>query len=385
MIYPSKPSIGKEELDQVQKVFDSNWLGMGDFVSKFETEIEKYIGNGIAIAVNSGTSALHLALETIGIEKGDEVIVPSLTFCASVQVVTALGAIPIFCEVNLNDLNVDIEDIKSKISSKTKAIIPVHYCGIASDMDSLIEIKNDLGIHIIEDAAHAFGSLYNGKKIGSFGDICCFSFDPIKNITCGEGGAIIVNDEELAGLIRKKRVLGIDKDGWQRYTENGLGYYDVSTQGFRYHMSNINAAIGLAQLTKIDSFYRKKTSIVQLYNLRLSKIKYISILDWNLSETFPFAYVIRVTNGHRDYLAKHLLDNNIQTAINYIPNHLQSFFKTNDKLPITEQIFSEIITLPLYNNLITSEVEYVIECIERYFNELSSKDSFSFEKEVFNV
>lgn len=384
-LYPSKPSIGIDELKQVQEVFDSNWLGMGDFVSKFEAEVEKYIGNGIAIAVNSGTSALHLALETIGIGINDEVIVPSLTFCSSVQVITALGAIPIFCEVNPNNLNVDIEDIKSKISSKTKAIIPVHYCGIASDMDSLMEIKNDFGIHIIEDAAHAFGSLHNGKKIGSFGDICCFSFDPIKNITCGEGGAIIVHDIELANLIRKKRVLGIDKDGWQRHTENKQGYYDISTQGFRYHMSNINAAIGLAQLAKIDSFYKKKTSIVQLYNLRLSKIKYISLLDWNLSETFPFAYVVKVTNDHRNSLANYLLENNIQTGLNYIPNHLQSFFKTNDKLPITEQIFSEIITLPLYNDLTTSDVEYVIECIEGYFNLPNSKDSFHFEKEVSNV
>jgi len=384
-LYPSKPSVGIDELKQVQKVFDSNWLGMGEVVRKFEIEVENYLEKGIVIAVNSGTSALHLALESIGICADDEVIVPSLTFCASVQVITALGAKPIFCEVNSNNLNVNIEDIKSKISLKTKAIIPVHYCGIASEMDSLLEIKKEFGIHIIEDAAHAFGSKYNGKKIGSFGDICCFSFDPIKNITCGEGGAIVVHDEKLAGLMRKKRVLGIDRDGWQRHTDNKEEYYDVSTQGFRYHMSNINAAIGLAQLEKVESFYKKKTSLVKYYNLRLSKIENIKLLDWNLSETFPFAYVVKVTNGYRDYMVKHLLKNNIRAGLNYIPNHLQSYFKTNVKLPITEQIFDEIITLPFYNDLTIDEVKYVIECIEGYFDVKNSKNLPSFKKKVYNV
>ncbi|MDN5201203.1 DegT/DnrJ/EryC1/StrS family aminotransferase [Fulvivirgaceae bacterium BMA10] len=384
-LYTSKPSVGMEELKRVQKVFDSNWLGMGDVVRKFEIEVENFLGNGIVIAVNSGTSALHLALESIGIRAGDEVIAPSLTFCASIQVITALGAKPIFCEVNSNNLSVNIEDIKSKINSRTKAIIPVHYCGIACEMDSLIEIKNEFDIHIIEDAAHAFGSKYNGKKIGSFGDICCFSFDPIKNITCGEGGAIVVHDKKLADLIRKKRVLGIDKDGWQRHTENKQGYYDVSTQGFRYHMSNINAAIGLAQLERVESFYKKKIDLVQHYNLRLTKIEYMELLDWNLSETFPFAYVVKVTKGHRDHLMKHLLKNNVQSGLNYIPNHLQSYFKTNVTLPLTEQIFDELITLPLYNDLTINEVEYVIECIESYFNSRTRRASTSFKEEVSNV
>jgi dTDP-4-amino-4,6-dideoxygalactose transaminase len=384
-LYPSKPSVGIDELKQVQMVFDSNWLGMGEVVRKFEIKVKDYLGRGIVIAVNSGTSALHLALESIGICAGDEVIVPSLTFCASVQVITALGAKPVFCDINSNNLTVNIEDIKYKISSKTKAIIAVHYCGIASEMDSLMEIKNKFGIHIIEDAAHAFGSKYKGKKIGSFGDICCFSFDPIKNITCGEGGAIVVHDEELADLIRKKRVLGIDKDGWQRHTENKKVYYDVSTQGFRYHMSNINAAIGLAQLEKVESFYRKKIDLVQHYNLRLTEIENIKLLDWNLSETFPFAYVVKVKNGHRDYLVKHLFKNNIQTGLNYIPNHLHSYFKTNVELPVTEQIFDEIITLPLYNDLTVDEDEYVIKCIEGYFDDNNPKDSPNVKEEESNV
>ena len=380
-IYPSKPSVGIEEINMIQDVFESNWLGMGSSVNEFESEIEKYIGNGIVIAVNSGTSALHLALESLGIGRGDEVIVPSLTFCASVQVITALGATPVFCDVKSSDLCIDINDVKLKITSRTKVIVPVHYCGIVSDMDLLLEIKHKHGIRIIEDAAHAFGSSYKGKQVGSFGDICCFSFDPIKNITCGEGGAIIVHDENHANLIRKKRMLGIDKDGWLRHTTNTTQKdYDVVMQGYRYHMSDINAAIGIAQLAKIDSFRKKKSNLVQLYNMRLSKIKQITILEWNLPETFPFAYVIKVVTNYRNSLVKYLFDRNIQTGLNYIPNHLQSFFKTEIKLPATEKAFNEIITLPLYYDLSNDEVDYIINCIKDYFKEQETQNSYNFEK-----
>jgi perosamine synthetase len=384
-LYPSKPSLDREELEQIQKVFDSNWLGMGTFVLEFESEIEKYIGKGIAIAVNSGTSALHLALESIGVGKGDEVIVPSLTFCASVQIITALGAKPVFCDVLLNDLCIDVKDVASKITPKTKAIIPVHYCGICCDMDALMALKNEHGIRIVEDAAHAFGSFYKGKRIGSFGDICCFSFDPIKNITCGEGGAIIVHDENHADLIRKKRMLGIDKDGWLRHTDKSNPKdYDVVTQGYRYHMSNINAAIGLTQMKKIYDFRQKKIELVKRYNQRLSKIKTISILSWNLPESFPFAYVIKVHENHRDKLKVYLKRYGIHTGLNYIPNHMQSFFQETVRLPITEQLYQEIITLPLYYDLEFKDVESIVKCIEDYFSQQDSFEPILLGKEVHN-
>lgn len=367
MIPVSKPSIGKEELELISEVFSSNWLGQGSYVLEFEDQLKKFIGAKNVIAVNSGTSALHLALEASGISSGDEVIVPSLTFCASVQVITALGAQPVFCEVLTNSLCIDPDDIKRKISSKTKAIMPVHFCGIATQMDKIIEIAETNNIVVIEDAAHAFGSSLNDTMIGSFGHITCFSFDPIKNITCGEGGAITTNNDTLAKLIRKKRILGIDYDSWYRREHNLQRFYEVTTQGFRYHMSNINAAIGLAQLKKIDSFRTSKTNIVKKYNDAFINIKGIITLRWNLEESFPFAYILRILDGKRDNLIKFLEYKGVDTGINYIPNHLHPFFYTGQQLPVTEQLHKEIITLPLFTDMKEYELEHVINSVRSFF------------------
>jgi len=189
MLPVSRPSIGHEELKEVEKVFSTGWLGLGSTVFEFEEQLRDYLEAKHVIAVNTGSTAMHIALDAFGIKEGDEVIVPSLTFCASVQVITDLGARPVFCEINPDNLNMDISDVRKRITRRTKAIMPVHYCGQPCDMDALMEISRKQNIIIIEDAAHAFGSSYKGKKIGSFGDATCFSFDPIKNLTCGEGGA----------------------------------------------------------------------------------------------------------------------------------------------------------------------------------------------------
>src|SRR3989339_538560 len=252
MLPVSRPSTGKEELDAIEKVMKTGWLGLGSVVFDFENLLKEYLGVKNIIAVNTGTSAIHIALDAFGIKAGDEVVVPSMTFAATVQAILVTGATPVFCEVKADTLNLDIEDVKKRITSKTKAIIPVHYCGQACDMDALLAIAEPKGIKVIEDAAHAFGSGYKGKKIGSFGHAACFSFDPIKNLTCGEGGAVALNDDELAEKIRRKRILGIDKDTWHRYRNERTWFYEVTDTGFRYHMSNINAAIGIEQFKKFD-------------------------------------------------------------------------------------------------------------------------------------
>lgn len=363
MIKVSKPLIGIEEIEEIRKVFDSNWLGLGSTVFEFEEAIKEFLGAKNIIAVNTGTSALHITLDSFGIKKDDEVIVPSLTYCATIQAITALQAIPIFCDINQNTLNIDTDDVKKKITPKTKAIIPIHYCGSSCDMETLLSFN----ISVIEDAAHAFGSSYNGKKLGSFGDATCFSFDPIKTLTCGEGGAISISDDEIADNIRRKRILGIDKDTWNRYKNKRNWYYEVVSQGYRYHMSNINAAIGLAQLKKFNMFSEFRKEIVDKYNKGFKNIDSVKILDWNLNETVPFIYILRVIK--RDTLINFLNDRGIETGIHYIPNHLQPFFKQyKTSLPVTEKLYGEIITLPLYVGLELSKVDYIINSVREFYN-----------------
>ncbi|MDD1676828.1 MAG: DegT/DnrJ/EryC1/StrS aminotransferase family protein, partial [Methanomicrobiales archaeon] len=250
MIPVSRPMLGDVELAAVREVFDSCWLGMGAQVLAFETELAHFLEAKNVVCTNTGTTALHLALDALGIGKGDEVVVPSLTFVATIQAITATGATPVFCDVNASDLNMDVDDAAARITSRTKVILPVHYRGFPCDLAAIYDLACDRDLFVVEDAAHAFGSSYKGKKIGSFQSIACFSFDPIKNITCGEGGAIAFEDPEILPVLQQKRILGIDKDTWSRYRNERSWFYDVVTQGYRYHMSNISAAIGLVQIGK---------------------------------------------------------------------------------------------------------------------------------------
>jgi perosamine synthetase len=369
MLPVSRPSIGKEELAVIEKVFQTGWLGLGSVVFDFENSIKQYLPAKNVVAVNSGTTALHLALDAFGIGPGDEVIVPSLTFAASVQAITQTGATPVFCEIDKSDLNLDLADVANRISKKTRAIMPVHYCGKACNMDLLMEMGQKHKVKIIEDAAHAFGSSYKDQKIGSFGDATCFSFDPIKNITCGEGGAVVLSDNELAEKIRRKRILGIDKDTWHRYRNERSWFYEVVEQGYRYHLSNINAAIGLEQLKKLPSFIARKREITIKYDRAFSAIKGIKSLLNDYKETAQFCYILRVMGGKRDGLMDYLKQKGIGAGVHYTPNHLQPFFKRflTSPMPVTERVAEEIITLPLYYDMSDDQVNMVIDAVHGYF------------------
>lgn len=366
MMPVSRPSLGKEELEEVGKVFESHWLGLGAWVLKFEEKIKDYLGAGNVIAVNTGTTALHIALDALCLEKGDEVIVPSLTFVASIQAIMLTGATPVFCDIEEDTLNADINDIKRKITSRTKAIMPVHYRGLPCDMEAILDIAKRKNIKVVEDAAHAFGSLYRGKKIGSFGDVTCFSFDPIKNITCGEGGAVVTGDNELAKAVYKKRILGIDKDTWSRYKHKREWFYEVSTLGFRYHMSNINAAIGLVQMEKIDRFITRKKEIAKRYDDEFNSVRRIELLRSDYDNCAPFNYIIKV-KGKRDSLMRFLKERGIDSGVHYIPNHLQPFFrKYRVPLPVTDRVWEEILTLPLYYGMTDGDTGRVIDSVKEF-------------------
>lgn len=363
LIKVSRGSLGDEELAEVRDAFAYGYFGHAAKVEQFEAALADYLGAEHVVATNTGTSALHLALDALGIWDGDEVIVPSLTFVASFQAIWATGATPIACDVRPDTLLMDLDDAEERITPRTRALMPVHYGGSPCDLQGLRALAARHGLKVVEDAAHAFGSTYQGRRVGSFGDATCFSFDSIKNITCGEGGAVCCGDEELAELMRRKRVLGIDRrppaDPSQRPPAMT---FEVATAGFRYHMSNINAGIGLAQLRKADAFIARRREICRQYDRAFSGVEGLTPLRVNYDETAPHIYVVRVKDDRRDALMRHLRLEGIETGINYVPNHLHPLFRPEGKpLPETERAFREILTLPLHVGLTQSDVETIVD------------------------
>lgn len=369
MIKSSRGCCGAEELAEVKEAFEYGYFGLAYKTNEFEKEIGKYLNTDrYVIATNTGTSALHLALDAVGISSGDEVILPSFTFVATAQAIEMCGGKPVFCEVDPVTFLIDIKDVRRKITNRTKAIIPVHYAGRPCNMDELLSIKEETGIRIIEDAAHAFGSCYKEKKIGSFGDITCFSFDSIKVMTCGEGGAIVSNDPVFDDISRKKRLLGIDRKtmhvkDWKKRS----WVYDVPTQGYRYHMSNINAAIGLAQIKKVDGFIEKRRKLCYIYDQELMHVSGIEIMPDEYGSIAPFMYVIRVKDGKRNALKDYLMEQDIESGISYIPcHHFSLFQEENNNLPITDEIYEEILCLPMHYELSGDDVKKVCTEIKRF-------------------
>jgi len=361
----SRPSLGDKELAAVKTVFDSGWLGLGANVLEFENALMQFLHAKHAVCTNTGTTALHLALDALGIRKGDEVIVPSFTFVATIQAITSTGAKPVFCDIHEDDLNMDVSHVSKKITKKTKAILPVHYRGFPCDLDEIHALAEKNGLFVVEDAAHSFGSSYKGRKIGSFGDVACFSFDPIKNITCGEGGAVVFQNDALLELVQRKRILGIDKDTWSRYRNERSWFYDVVTQGYRYHMSNINAAIGLVQLRKFERMNSRKIAVARRYDEAFRGIRGITLLkDGGYKDIGLFAYIIKVHN-RRNGLMDHLTSKGVGSGIHYIPSHLFTLYKKRSyHLPVSEQIYDEIISLPLFPDITDAQVDHVINAVQ---------------------
>lgn len=366
MIRLSKSCIGQDEKDAVIGVLDNEFLGMGDEVREFEDLLKNFFGRPV-VCVNTGTSALHLAVQAIGINPGDEILVPSLTYVASFQAISAAGAVPIPCDIDPESLNIDAADAESRITSKTKAIMPVHYsgsCGLLKDIYSLAESRK---LRVIEDAAHAFGSYYDGKKIGSFGDIACFSFDGIKNITSGEGGCIVSDDPDIIRRCQDARLLGVEYDTEKRFSGERSWEFDVREQGWRYHMSNIMAAIGIAQLKKFPAMALKRQELALSYDKQLNEMGSLRYFSRNYSKIVPHIYVIQLSeNINRTMVRKELLSQGIQTGIHYQPNHQLSFYagNTNHPLPETERVSPYLLSLPLHCDLDLKDVAFVTEQLE---------------------
>ena len=358
----SKSCITKKEISFVTKILKKEFLGIGPEVKKFEDELKAFFKRDV-VCFNSGTAALHVALQSIGIKPNDEVLVPSVTYVATFQAISATGAKPIMCDIDLNTLQICIKSIKKNITNKTKAIIPVHYSGSVGKLTELFILAKKNNLRVIEDAAHAFGTNFKNKRIGSFGDITCFSFDGIKNITSGEGGCLVTKDKKVIKLSKDIRLLGVSNESDKRYLGHRSWINDVKIQGWRYHMSDINAAIGRAQLKKFSFFSKRRRDLCKFYDKQFLSFTKVKTFKRNFSKEVPHIYVVRIQNlKKRELLRKKLQTFGIQTGIHYIPGYKFSKYKKNKKFfPNTENIYKEILTLPLHPDLSKKDVKFVCQ------------------------
>ena len=361
LIRLSKSCLSDAEKKAVIAVLDQEYLGMGADVKYFEDALSKFFSRP-AVCVVNGTAALHLTLQAYGIGPGDEVLVSSLTYVASFQAISATGARPVACDINPKNLLLDLSDAKQRISEKTKAIMPVHYTGGVGDLDAVYYFAEKHRLNVIEDAAHAFGTVYKGERIGSRGDVSCFSFDGIKNITSGEGGCIVTNNEEILQKVRDSRLLGVEKDSEMRFSNLRSFDFESTSQGWRYHMSNIMAAIGIEQLKRFPDFAEKRRKLARHYDQLFSGHPIIHPISRDYDCVVPHLYVVIIDGlKNRKQLQKILLEKGIQVGYHYQPNHWVSFFKDEKQkpLPITDKLFPELLTLPLHPDVQEKDVEYV--------------------------
>ncbi len=369
-----KPCIGEDEISEVLDTLRSGWITMGPKTLRFEEEFSRYIGSPHAIAVNSGTAALHLALKAVGLKAGDEVIIPTTTFTATGEVVCYFNAKPVIVDVNRETHNIDIASIDKAITSKTKVIIPVHFGGQPCDMAEILEIARKHKLFVIEDAAHALPARYRGDRIGCISHLTCFSFYSTKPLAMGEGGIVTTKNGEWADRIRTLRLHGISKDAWKRYSKGGSWFYEVVEAGYKYNTTDLQAALGLAQLKKVGQLWNKRKSIAKRYTEIFSTQE--GILPPVIRpdrETAWHLYVIKlnleVLKLDRNTFIEKLREKGIQTSVHFIPLHRHPFYRDTfgvdaQDFPNAEWIFERSISLPIYPGMSDEEVNYVIETVE---------------------
>ena len=357
----SKPFIGEEEKEIVLEVLNSGMLTTGKYTYEFEEKFAKYLGKNLYCAgVNSATNALFFSLIALGIKKGDEVIVPTWTFASTAMVVKWIGAKPILCDIDEKTLNLDIKKAKKLITPKTKAIIPVHIAGYPCEMDKIAKLAKKYNLKVIEDAAHAIGTKYNGVKIGSHSDAVCFSFYATKNLAMGEGGAVVSKDKNLIEKIKKLSYLGINKDFYKRYEKKGSWFYDIEELGYKANLDNIHSAIGLIQLKKIDKMNQRRIEIAKYYYKNLKNVEFN---EYNEKHFHTYhLFMVRVKN--RDDFMQRLKQKNIGTSLHFRPLHKHTFFKQNG-FDVANKVYEKIVSIPMYPGLSDSEVEYIVKTINR--------------------
>ncbi|HEY3316807.1 MAG TPA: DegT/DnrJ/EryC1/StrS family aminotransferase [Coriobacteriia bacterium] len=367
MIQVFKPDMGDEEIAAVAEVLRSGWLGLGPKTAEFEKAFAAYVGSAHAVGVNSCTAALDLALRLLHVSQHDEVIVPTMTFVSTAHVVAYNLATPIFVDVDEDTLNLSLDDVAELITPRTKAIIAVHYGGRPVEMEALRRIAGD--VPIIEDAAHACGSTYKGTPCGSLGTIGCFSFQAVKNLAMGDGGALTVDDKEMADRAKRLRWLGIDKGTWDR-TEGDKSYwweYAVDEIGLKCHMNDILAAIGLVQLRRLDEMNARRTQIALRYSEGLADLEQVKTPPPDTDDSRSSWHIYCLRCEDRDELSLHLQAQGIATGVHYKPIHLYRCYGNRPCIPTAEGLFKRILTLPMYPGLTDDEVDSVIDSIRAFY------------------
>lgn len=369
MIPVFKPSLNNEEAEAVSKVLKSGWIGSGPKTKEFEDKFISYIGSSYGVALNSASAAIHLALIATGINKGDEVITPSFTFVATNHPILMQKAIPVFCDIDYQTLGADPKDIGKKITKKTKAVIVVHYGGHPVDLDSIIRLCKEKNIALIEDCAHAAGSYYKGRHVGTFGDFGCFSFSAIKNLTTGDGGMLVGKNKDLIEYARALSWSGISHSTWNRARGKEFKWkYDVVGVGWKYQMNDIAAAIGVIQLKKLRKGNQRRKEIVKRYNNGLKEIRWLELpIVKSYIESSYHNYVIKVPPSIRDSLSKYLSQKGIATSVHYVPSHhYELYVKYQADVSLTEKVWKKILLLPIFPDLLETEQDYIIEMIKKF-------------------
>lgn len=366
-----KPLLEAEEKTAALEVLEAGWLGMGSYVGRFEQALRHYLEtpDRHVVAVSTGHAALHLGLLAMGVGPGDEVLTPSFNNAADFQAILATGAEPVFCDIDDNSLCIDLDQAEALVSPRTKAVIVMDYDCVLCEHDRVADFAQAHNLRVLHDAAHSLGSRYHGKMVGSFSDMTMFSFDPVKTVTCIDGGALVVRSEQEVERLHEMRLIGMSQPAQVMYTDARAWTYDLRTQGFRYHMANLHAAIGLEQLAKIQRISSSRREACRYYNAGLKTVPGVATPKTDFHDVTPFLYYIRVPGDKRDALRSHLSAAGVDTGIHWQPGHWFTLLKNcrRGDLTVTDRVGHEVLSLPLHSDMSTATLDRVISAVSDFF------------------
>ncbi len=371
----STPTIEDDEISEVVDSLKSGWITTGPKVKRFEEAFKAYVGAPFAVPLSSATAGLHLTLLALGIKEGDEIITTPMTFASTVSMIVLCGAKPVLADIEPGTLNIDPAKVRVKITDRTRAIIPVHFAGQSCDMDPLFALATEFGLTVIEDAAHAAGTEYKGRRIGSFDSISIFSFHPNKNITTGEGGMVCTPDEAFAEEVSLLKFHGMSREAWKRFAASGTPNYDIMLPGYKYNMMDIQAAIGIHQLPKLDAFIAKRTEIARFYNEAFADVAEIATPAlapyeqrhaWHLYT--PLVRIEQLAINRDEFMAE-LKKENIGTGLHYKAIHHHAWYREHlpvpaGALPNADYASDRILSLPLFPKMTMDDARDVVEAVK---------------------